>query len=227
MATSVCPYYITNAPPCTTYIVKMSCKAKIKANADKYQGQLFRLGKNGAKLRYIPIQSSDNPNEVGSQYAANGYSMPIAAQPIATQQSSDSSFYPQQAPRDQEARDLSSQLNQPSQFNADFLQQLKHEFGSNSSHTYDPALDAAYQQQVASNAATATKSSMATSVANSRATMNAPSKQQPHASGYVPASHGKTGSNEDEDVPFYNQAPNPSTRTDKYIPINRSKLKLD
>lgn len=52
MATSVCPYYITNAPPCTTHIVKMSCKAKIKANADKYQGQLFRLGKNGAKLRY-------------------------------------------------------------------------------------------------------------------------------------------------------------------------------
>ena len=146
-----------------------------------------------------------------------------SAQPITPQQSSDPSFYPQQAPRDQTAGDLSSQLNQPSQFNADFLQQLKHEFGSNSSHTYDPALDDAYQQQVAANAATA----MTTSVANSRATMNAPSKQQPHTSGYVPASHGKTSSNEDEDVPFYNQETNPSTRTDKYIPIDRSKLKLD
>ena len=196
------------------------------------QGQNYGPSDNammypGSTEQYIPIQSSDNPNEVGSQYAANGYSMSIAAQPIAPQQSSDSSFYPQQAPRDQEARDLSSQLNQPSQFNADFLQQLKHEFGSNSSHTYDPALDDAYQQQVAANAATASKSSMATSVANSSATMNAPSKQQTHASDYVPASHGKTSSNEDEDVPFYNQAPNPSTRSDKYIPIDRSKLKLD
>ena len=207
-------------------------------NPVQNNGQFSKQGQNygpsdnammypGSTEQYIPIQSSDNPNEVGSQYAANGYSMPIAAQPIAPQQSSDSSFYPQQDPRDQTAGDLSSQLNQPSQFNADFLQQLKHEFGSNSSHTYDPALDAAYQQQVASNAATATKSSMATSVANSRATMNAPSKQQHHASDYVSASHGKTSSNEDEDVPFYNQAPNPSTHTDKYIPIDRSKLKLD
>lgn len=207
-------------------------------NPVQNNGQFSKQGQNyvpsdnammypGSTEQYIPIQSSDNPNEVGSQYAANGYSMPIAAQPIAPQQSSDPSFYPQQAPRDQTAGDLSSQLNQPSQFNADFLQQLKHEFGSNSSHTYDPALDAAYQQQVASNAATASKSLMATSVANSRATMNAPSKQQTHASGYVPASHGKSSSNEDEDVPFYNQAPNPSTRSDKYIPIDRSKLKLD
>lgn len=207
-------------------------------NQGKNNGQFSKQGQNygpsdnammypGSTEQYIPIQSSDNPNEVGSQYDANGYSMPVAAQPTAPQPISDSSFYPQQAPRDQASRDLSSQLNQPSQFNADFLQQLKHEFGSNSSHTYDPALDAAYQQQVAANAATATKSSMTTSVASSRATMNASSKQQPHASGYVPTSQGKTSSNEDEDVPFYNQAPNPSTRTDKYIPIDRSKLKLD
>lgn len=207
-------------------------------NPGQNNGQFSKQGQNyvpsnnammypSSTEQYIPIQSSDNPNEVGSQYAADGYSMAAAAQPTAPQQISDSSFYPQQAPRDPAARDLSSQLNQPSQFNADFLQQLKHEFGSNSSHTYDPALDDAYQQQAAANATTATKSSMATSVANSRATMNAPSEQQPHASGYVPASHGKTSSNEDEDVPFYNQAPNPSTRSDKYIPIDRSKLKLD
>lgn len=190
--------------------------------------------------QYIPIQSGVNPYGQDAQYSAS--SMPPATEPMAPQQISDASFYPQQAPREQAQGDLASSFHQPSQFNAAFLQQLKQEFGSNSSHSYDPALDEAYQQYAAAHSSSTTSQEyMATGNAHNKVASSPTgddidkadtgngrsSEQQANANVYVPLSKAMTSSNDDEDVPFYNHEPKPTTRTDKYIPIDRSKLKLD
>lgn len=132
--------------------------------------------------------------------------------------------------------------NQPSQFNSDFLKELASEFGPNSTHAYDPSMD---QQRFAA------PQSQPTQLPQYQSAMQPQEQQQLHpqqqqqlrpqqqpitpqgtqqqAYGAPTQSQADAQASDDEDVPFYNQPPKPAdpSAPAAYIPVDRSKLKLD
>ncbi len=121
--------------------------------------------------------------------------------------------------------------NQPSQFNGDFIKELAKEFGSNSAYTHDPSME--QSQQLPQQPQQPQQSLLQPQQPHTQSQHQPPLphiQSQPQQS--TLKSQDQTEAEDNEDVPFYNQ--DPQARKDKapaapsvYIPVDRTKLKLD